>query len=193
MLSAQEYAYWQEQLISSYQGLAATPSIATSCSDKPHSTVYGSRCLIVQSQLDAARMVRHIPRLPLQNAIWLQFAYSPAMHTDLYDQLAVMLHLKYRRQKTSVHAAHKGFVLAALLHKRLSVQPACSEMEVSWQILRNISNSNAKTIAEWRKTRSYDEWRRMFRTVEELDIESIEMLLKLRRSIRNAREGLCQH
>lgn len=193
MLSDHEHAYWQEALISSYQEISASPSIATPCSDKPESTVYGSRILITQRVLDASRMLRVIPRLPSQNAMWLQFAYSPIMARDLYDQLATHLHINRRTQKKSTHAAHKALVLAALLHERLFLQPTGLLDAIPWQVLRSITDSNANTVTEWRKSRWYSEWLKLRREINNLDRDSIDMLVQLRRSIRDAQEGPCQH
>lgn len=193
MLSEHEHAYWQEALISSYQEIAASPSIATPCSDKPTGTVYGSRILITQRVLESSRMLRVIPRLPLQNAMWLQFAYSPSMPRDLYDELANHFHISHRTQKKSAHAAHKALVLAALLHERLFLQPNGLIDAIPWQVLKTITNTNANTATEWRKSRWYNEWLKLRRCINKLDAESIDMLLQLRRSIRDAQEGPCQH
>lgn len=193
MLSEHEHAYWQEALISSYQEISASPSIATPCSDKPSGTVYGSRILITQRVLESSRMLRAIPRLPSQNAMWLQFAYSPDMHRDLYDQLANHFHVCHRSQKKGTHSAHKALVLAALLHERMFLQPAGQPDAIPWQVLKTITNANANTATEWRKSRWYSEWLKLRRCINNLDRDSIDMLKQLRRSIRDAQEAQCQH
>lgn len=190
MLTEQEHIYWQEKLLTSYLALSDSPSIAQPVDDTPLVTVYGSRCLLRQWQLDAARMLRHIPRLPLQNASWLRFAYSPTPSPA--DRAAVADWLLAKHPRAHNRDQLQQMILLALIHHRLDIQPGGDPRQIHWHLLARVSGHPNMTLADWHHCRAYERWRKLLGQLNQLDRESVSLLLQIRRAIRD-KEQPCLH
>lgn len=185
----QEIAFWRLEIQRAYQ--TAVAPTTRDCNNEGGPSVPGSRVLITQAQLDASRMLRFIPRLPVQNANWLHFAYATEYQQSFHDVLAMWLFVT-DSEHMQLHESTKKTLLdlcsAALTHRRNELQGIQDADQFSSAALaRRVGLANPSP-ASWSKSRWAPRWRRLLERLDNIDRHSIEQLVELRKLIRHCQE-----
>lgn len=183
-----EIAHWRAALQTAFQ-VSHGPAVREG--NDVGTTVPGSRVLINQAQLEAGRMLRHIPRLPVQNANWLHFAYQVdyQCHThrnlaqELYEQLSGRQQLHSTTRKTFYQLC-----LAALMQARLSRQAVPGTPSFSTTDLAGLVGLANPSPTSWSRSRWAPRWRDLLAHIDDLDRSSIIELVELRKLIRRCQE-----
>lgn len=183
-----EIAFWQEQIAAAMEVTALLPK---SDGVELGQSVPGSRVLITQQLLDASRMLRYIPRLPVQNANWLQFAYGLEFDQFAHQSLTTYL-FELESSDLQLHENSRAILYqlaaTALLHERQARQPGPSTVEITPGYLSALCGSSKPTADSWRKSRWAPRWRSLLERANVLDRHSIEELVQLRALIRRYQE-----
>ncbi|MFM5576877.1 hypothetical protein ACET8O_20180 [Aeromonas veronii] len=183
-----EIAYWQEQIATAMEVTALLPK---SDGIELGQSVPGSRVLITQQLLDASRMLRYIPRLPVQNANWLHFAYGAEFDQLAHQSLTTYL-FELESSDLQLHDRSRAILYqlagTALLHERLARQPGPSTIAITPGSLALMCGSLNPTPESWRKSRWAPRWRSLLERANVLDRHSIEELVQLRALIRQYQE-----
>lgn len=183
-----EIAHWRAALQTAFQVVSGPASRDGS---EVGVTVPGPRILINQAQLEAGRMLRYIPRLPVQNANWLHFAYEVGYHPSTHRNLAQELfeQLAGRQQlHSTTRSTFYQLCLAALMQARLSRQAvACSTTFSTTELATLVGLANPSPTS-WSRSRWAPRWRDLLAHIDGLDRASIIELVELRQLIRKCQE-----
>jgi len=173
-----ELGYWQDQLMAAM----AMTSLLEQDRDAPAGqSVPGSRVLVNQELLNASRMLRHIPRLPAQNANWLHFAYGVTPDERLHQALTI--HVFGLEVATSTPKQSKQ----AVLYGRLIRQSSAEASLITPSYLAEQVGTTLSPDA-WRKSRWAVRWRSLMEHINALDRLSIEELTRLNKLLRQYQE-----
>lgn len=189
-MSEHEIAYWRAALQTAFQ-VAFGPAERTG--DTVGVSIPGSRILITQAQLEASRMLRYLPRLPVQNAHWLQFAYQldyqPETHRNLgqalYDQLAADQQLHTTTRQTFYQLCLAALTQARLTRQAVDVDGPPQLNSTALATLVGLANPSPTS---WSRSRWAPRWRLLLAHIEQLDRCAIVELVELRRLIRRCQE-----
>ncbi|WP_368177990.1 bacteriophage antitermination protein Q [Aeromonas sp. R7-1] len=183
-----EIAHWRDALQTAFQ-VAHGPAVREG--QEVGASVPGSRILINQAQLEAGRMLRHIPRLPVQNANWLHFAYQVEYQSSPHRNLAQEL-FEQLSSRQQLHATTRStfyqLCLAALIQARLSRQAVSTTPPFTTTDLATLVGLANPGPTSWSRSRWAPRWRDLLAHIDSLDRASIIELVELRQLIRKCQE-----
>lgn len=135
-------------------------------------------------------MLRYIPRLPVQNANWLHFAYEVDYHNTPHRNLAQELYEQLSSRQQLHSTTRKTFhqlCLAALMQGRLSRQAVPCTPFSTTDLAQLVGLANPSPLS-WSRSRWAPRWRELLDHIDALDRASIIELVELRRLIRQCQE-----
>lgn len=183
-----ELSYWQDQLMAAM----TMTSLLEQDRDQPAGiSSPGSRVLINQELLNASRMLRHIPRLPAQNANWLQFAYGVGADETLHQALTIYvfgLEVAAATPKPSKRPHLYNLASVAVLYGRLIRQSSADASLITPSYLAEQVGGVNISPETWRKSRWAARWRSLMEHINVLDHLSIEELTRLNKLLRQYQE-----
>lgn len=182
-----ELGYWQDQLMAA---MTMTSLLEQDRESPAGQSVPGSRVLVSQELLNASRMLRHIPRLPAQNANWLHFAYGVAPDERLHQALTIHIFgLEVATSTPKQSKQHQLYTLTsiAVLYGRLIRQSSAEASLITPSYLAEQVGTTLSPDA-WRKSRWAVRWRSLMEHINALDRLSIEELTRLNKLLRQYQE-----